>query len=146
MGYDQRHASPRSSTASQYSCTTSPRSSYSDSRYGPPGGSELDGTAAAGLAVASPRSSLCSPEGRGAPGAAVVSPRSSISSQSSRSSRGSMSAYPELQLPSPRSSLLGPGPQEDCAAPELGDVYRKVRAQSPPRHDPQHPAPDAAAP
>uniref|UniRef100_A0A8V0Y3K2 WT1 interacting protein n=2 Tax=Phasianidae TaxID=9005 RepID=A0A8V0Y3K2_CHICK len=38
MGYDQRHASPRSSTASQYSCTTSPRSSYSDSRYGPPGG------------------------------------------------------------------------------------------------------------
>uniref|UniRef100_A0A663DN56 WT1 interacting protein n=1 Tax=Aquila chrysaetos chrysaetos TaxID=223781 RepID=A0A663DN56_AQUCH len=37
MGYDQRHASPRSSTASQYSCTTSPRSSYSDSRYGPPG-------------------------------------------------------------------------------------------------------------
>lgn len=151
MGYDQRHASPRSSTASQYSCPTSPRSSYSDSRYGPPGGAELDGAAAAGMAVASPRSSLCGPpEGRGVQGAAVVSPRSSISSQSSRSSRGSMSAYPELQLPSPRSSLLGPGLQEDCAVPELPDGYHKIHAQSPPRHDPQHPAggagPDAAAP
>ncbi|XP_013032072.3 Wilms tumor protein 1-interacting protein isoform X1 [Anser cygnoides] len=151
MGYDQRHASPRSSTASQYSCPTSPRSSYSDSRYGPPGGAELDGAAAAGLAVASPRSSLCGPpEGRGVQGAAVVSPRSSISSQSSRSSRGSMSAYPELQLPSPRSSLLGPGLQEDCVVPELPDGYHKIHAQSPPRHDQQHPAggggPDAASP
>uniref|UniRef100_A0A8C6YZ56 WT1 interacting protein n=1 Tax=Nothoprocta perdicaria TaxID=30464 RepID=A0A8C6YZ56_NOTPE len=70
MGYDQRHASPRSSTASH------------------------------------PRSSVC--------GAAVASPRSSISSQSSRSSRGSMSAYPELQLPSPRSP---PRPQQHPAAP-----------------------------
>ncbi|KAM6324716.1 Wilms tumor protein 1-interacting protein [Podargus strigoides] len=149
MGYDQRHASPRSSTASQYSCTTSPRSSYSDCRYGPPGSAELDGAGGAGLALASPRSSLCGPEGRGAAGAAVVSPRSSISSQSSRSSRGSMSAYPELQLPSPRSSLLGPGLQEDGAAPELADVYHKIHAQSPPRHDQQHPAaaaPEAAAP
>ncbi|NWR85452.1 WTIP protein, partial [Furnarius figulus] len=137
MGYDQRHASPRSSTASQYSCTASPRSSYSDCRYGPPGSAEPDG---AGLALASPRSSLCGPDGRGAGGPAVVSPRSSISSQSSRSSRGSMSAYPELQLPSPRSSLLGPGLQEDGAVPELGDVYHRIHAQSPPRHDQQHPA------
>ncbi|NXF76430.1 WTIP protein, partial [Sclerurus mexicanus] len=90
--------------------------------------------------LASPRSSLCGPDGRGAGGPAVVSPRSSISSQSSRSSRGSMSAYPELQLPSPRSSLLGPGLQEDGAAPELGDVYHRIHAQSPPRHDQQHPA------
>ncbi|XP_030367006.1 Wilms tumor protein 1-interacting protein homolog [Strigops habroptila] len=135
MGYDQR----RSSTASQYSCTTSPRSSYSDSKHGPPGSSaEPESAGGAGLALASPRSSLCGPEGRGAAGAAVVSPRSSISSQSSRSSRGSMSAYPELQLSSPRSSLLGPGLQEDGAAPELGDVYYKIYAQSPPRHDQQH--------
>ncbi|XP_061863694.1 Wilms tumor protein 1-interacting protein [Colius striatus] len=148
MGYDQRHASPRSSTASQYSCTTSPRSSYSDSRYGPPGSAESEGAGGSGLALASPRSSLCGPEGRGAAGAAVVSPRSSISSQSSRSSRGSMSAYPELQLPSPRSSLLGPGLQDDGAVPEPGDVYHKIHAQSPPRHDQQHPAaaPEAAAP
>ncbi|XP_059713772.1 Wilms tumor protein 1-interacting protein isoform X1 [Haemorhous mexicanus] len=140
MGYDQRHASPRSSTASQYSCTASPRSSYSDSRYGPPGSAEPEGAGGTGLALASPRSSLCGPEGRGSAGPAVVSPRSSISSQSSRSSRGSMSAYPELQLPSPRSSLLGPGLQEDGAVPELGDVYHRVHAQSPPRHDQQHPA------
>ncbi|NXP37871.1 WTIP protein, partial [Leiothrix lutea] len=140
MGYDQRHASPRSSTASQYSCTASPRSSYSDSRYGPPGCAEPEGAGGAGLALASPRSSLCGPEGRGSAGPAVVSPRSSISSQSSRSSRGSMSAYPELQLPSPRSSLLGPGLQEDGAVPELGDVYHRIHAQSPPRHDQQHPA------
>ncbi|NXV59687.1 WTIP protein, partial [Molothrus ater] len=140
MGYDQRHASPRSSTASQYSCTASPRSSYSDSRYGPPGSAEPEGAGGTGLALASPRSSLCGPEGRGSAGPAVVSPRSSISSQSSRSSRGSMSAYPELQLPSPRSSLLGPGLPEDGAVPELGDVYHRIHAQSPPRHDPQHPA------
>uniref|UniRef100_A0A8C8VEG5 WT1 interacting protein n=1 Tax=Pelusios castaneus TaxID=367368 RepID=A0A8C8VEG5_9SAUR len=107
MGYDQRHASPRSSTAS-------PRSSYSDSRAA---GAELDG--AGGLS----RLSLC-----GSCPPAVLSPRSSISSHSSRSSRGSMSAYPELQAPSPRSSLLlGPGLQEE----EAGDVYPRVRAQSP---------------
>ncbi|XP_030083503.2 Wilms tumor protein 1-interacting protein isoform X1 [Serinus canaria] len=139
MGYDQRHASPRSSTASQYSCTASPRSSYSDSRYGPPGSAEPEGAGGTGLALASPRSSLCGPEGRGSAGPAVVSPRSSISSQSSRSSRGSVSAYPDLQLPSPRSSLLGPGLQEDGAVPELGDVYHRIHAQSPPRHDQQHP-------
>ncbi|XP_030326073.1 Wilms tumor protein 1-interacting protein isoform X1 [Strigops habroptila] len=149
MGYDQRHASPRSSTASQYSCTTSPRSSYSDSRYGTPGSSaEQEAAGGAGFVLASPRSSLCGPEGRVAAGAAVVSPRSSISSQSSRSSRGSMSAYPELQLPSPRSSLLGAGLQEDGTAPELGDVYHKIHAQSPPRLDQHHPAavPEAVSP
>ncbi|NWH64909.1 WTIP protein, partial [Geococcyx californianus] len=126
MGYDQRHASPRSSTASQYSCTTSPRSSYSDSRYG---SAEPEGTGGPGLALASPRSSLCGPA------AALVSPRSSISSQSSRSSRGSTSACPELQLPSPRSSLLGDG-----ALPEPGDAHHKGPAQSPPRHEQQPPA------
>ncbi|XP_069724237.1 Wilms tumor protein 1-interacting protein [Phaenicophaeus curvirostris] len=124
MGYDQRHASPRSSTASQYSCTTSPRSSYS-------GGAEPEGgCAGAGLALASPRSSL---------GAALVSPRSSISSQSSRSSRGSAGAYPELQLPSPRCSL-----QEDGGLPELGDAHPKPRAQSPPQ--PPEPPPFAYSP
>ncbi|KAM9510098.1 Wilms tumor protein 1-interacting protein homolog [Guaruba guarouba] len=132
MGYDQR----RSSTASQCSCTTSPRSSYSDSKHGPLG----SGAEPEGAGLTSPCSSLCGPEGRGAVGAAVVSPRSSISSQSSWSSRGSMSAYPELQLPSPRSSLLGPGLQEDGAALELGDVYQKIYAPSPPRHDQQHSA------
>ncbi|XP_050778776.1 Wilms tumor protein 1-interacting protein [Gopherus flavomarginatus] len=138
MGYDQRHVSPRSSTAS-------PRSSYSDSRYGLPGNPELDGAAGPGLPMVSPRSSLCSQDGRtGAVGScnpSVVSPRSSISSHSSRSSRGSMSAYPELQLPSPRSSMLGPGLQEENPTQEHGDAY--------PRHEQQqHPAasnPDSAS-
>ncbi|CAM4543566.1 unnamed protein product [Lepidochelys kempii] len=144
MGYDQRHISPRSSTASQYSCTTSPRSSYSDSRYGPSGNPELDGAGGPGLPVVSPRSSLCSQDGRtGAVGncnPSVISPRSSISSHSSRSSRGSMSAYPELQLPSPRSSMLGPSLQEENPTQEHGDAY--------PRHEQQHPAaanPDSAS-
>ncbi|KAG6940641.1 Wilms tumor 1 interacting protein [Chelydra serpentina] len=141
MGYDQRHVSPRSSTASQYSGTASPRSSYSDSRYGPPGNPELDGAGGPGLSLVSPRSSLCSQDGRtGAVGScnpSVVSPRSSISSHSSR---GSMSAYPELQLPSPRSSMLGPSLQEENPTQEHGDAY--------PRHEQQHPAasnPDAAS-
>ncbi|NXA35045.1 WTIP protein, partial [Eudromia elegans] len=140
MGYDQRHASPRSSTASQYSGTASPRSSYSDCRYGPPGNAELDGAGAAGLRLASPRSSVC--------GAAVASPRSSISSQSSRSSRGSMSAYPELQMPSPRASLLVPGLQDDGAAQEPAEVYHGIRGQSPPRPQQHSAAPgsDAAPP
>ncbi|MBN3281461.1 WTIP protein, partial [Polyodon spathula] len=89
MGYDQRHISPRSSTASQYSCTPSPR----------PG-------------VAS----NCNP--------CVISPRSSISShssKSSRSSRGSMTAYPDLQQLSPRSSILGPGLQEESVVNDFGD-------------------------
>ncbi|XP_017560529.1 Wilms tumor protein 1-interacting protein homolog [Pygocentrus nattereri] len=67
LGYDQRHASPRSSAAS-------PRSSYSASAAS---------SAAAAAATASPRSSI-----------------------SSHSSRGSMSAGTELQLPSPRASVL----------------------------------------
>ncbi|XP_038224843.1 Wilms tumor protein 1-interacting protein isoform X1 [Dermochelys coriacea] len=144
MGYDQRHISPRSSTASQYSCTTSPRSSYSDSRYGPSANPELDGAGGPGLSLLSPRSSLCSQDGRtGAVGncnPSVISPRSSISSHSSRSSRGSMSAYPELQLPSPRSSMLGPSLQEEDPSQEHGDAY--------PRHEQQPPAasnPDSAS-
>ncbi|XP_071377249.1 Wilms tumor protein 1-interacting protein homolog isoform X2 [Centroberyx affinis] len=91
MGYDQRHTSPRSSTASH------------------------------------PRSSICSQDGSARPGTTancVVSPRSSISShssRSSRSSRGSMSTYPDLQLPSPRSSMLGTSLHEDTLLQEFGD-------------------------
>lgn len=127
MGYDQRHASPRSSTASQYSFTTSPRSSYSDSRYGPVVNHDLDGSVLHAVPLASPRSSICSQDGSARPGTAancVVSPRSSISShssRSSRSSRGSMSTYPDLQLPSPRSSMLGSGLPEDALLQEFGD-------------------------
>ncbi|XP_078526717.1 Wilms tumor protein 1-interacting protein isoform X2 [Lissotriton helveticus] len=123
MGYDQRHLSPRSSTTSQYSCTTSPRSSYSEPR------SDLD---AAGMLLVSPRSSTagtCNPS--------VASPRSSISShssRSSRSSRGSMGAYTELSLPSPRSSMLGTLSQEE----ELGDA-RHPKAHSPARAEQQPP-------
>uniref|UniRef100_A0A3Q3KVT5 WT1 interacting protein n=1 Tax=Labrus bergylta TaxID=56723 RepID=A0A3Q3KVT5_9LABR len=128
MGYDQRHTSPRSSTASQYSFTTSPRSSYSDSRYGGPGGNhDLEGAIL--HPAPSPRSSICSQDGSSArPGTSancVVSPRSSISShssRSSRSSRGSMSTYPDLQqLPSPRTSMLGTGLHEDTLLQEFGD-------------------------
>uniref|UniRef100_A0A3Q2R336 WT1 interacting protein n=1 Tax=Fundulus heteroclitus TaxID=8078 RepID=A0A3Q2R336_FUNHE len=127
MGYDQRHASPRSSTASQYSFTTSPRSSYSDSRYGPVVNHDLEGAILHGAPLASPRSSICSQDGSARAGVAancVVSPRSSISShssRSSRSSRGSMSTYPDLQLPSPRSSMLGGGLPEDALLQEFGD-------------------------
>lgn len=127
MGYDQRHISPRSSTASQYS-TTSPRSSYSDSRYMPTANHDLEAAVVHGMPVASPRSSICSQDGSARPGVpanCVVSPRSSISShssRSSRSSRGSMSTYPELQLPSPRSSMLGPGLQEDTLIEDFGDT------------------------
>ncbi|XP_037611788.1 Wilms tumor protein 1-interacting protein homolog [Sebastes umbrosus] len=137
MGYDQRHQSPRSSTASQYSFTTSPRSSYSDgSRYNH---DLLEGAilrAAPLQQMQSPRSSICSQDGSSAsarpggggtttPANCVVSPRSSISShssRSSRSSRGSMSTYPELQLPSPRSSMLmGSSLHEDTLLQEFGD-------------------------
>nr|XP_055030937.1 Wilms tumor protein 1-interacting protein homolog [Misgurnus anguillicaudatus] len=120
MGYDQRHISPRSSTASQYSSTTSPRSSYSDSRFTPAGNHDPEVAAMHCMPVTSPRSSICSQDGGARPAGAancVVSPRSSISShssRSSRSSRGSMSAYPELQLPSPRSSMLATGLPEDA--------------------------------
>lgn len=127
MGYDQRHTSPRSSTASQYSFTTSPRSSYSDSRYGPGVSHDLDGAILHAAPLASPRSSICSQDGGARPGTTancVVSPRSSISShssRSSRSSRGSMSIYPDLQLPSPRSSMLGSSLHEDTLLQEFGD-------------------------
>ncbi|XP_041077986.1 Wilms tumor protein 1-interacting protein homolog isoform X3 [Polyodon spathula] len=130
MGYDQRHISPRSSTASQYSCTPSPRSSYSDSRYVSSGNTEHEGTIVHGVPVVSPRASICSQEGSNRPGVAsncnpcVISPRSSISShssKSSRSSRGSMTAYPDLQQLSPRSSILGPGLQEESVVNDFGD-------------------------
>ncbi|XP_014031562.2 Wilms tumor protein 1-interacting protein homolog [Salmo salar] len=139
MGYDQRHISPRSSTASQYSCTTSPRSSYSDSRYMPVGNHDLEGAVLHGMPVASPRSSICSQDGCARPGTianSVVSPRSSISShssRSSRSSRGSMSTYPDLQLPSPRSSILGTGLQEDILTQDCGDtngVHSRIHLQA----------------
>ncbi|XP_030060305.1 Wilms tumor protein 1-interacting protein [Microcaecilia unicolor] len=151
MGYDQRHISPRSSTASQYSCTTSPRSSYSDSRYNvPAGNSEVDGSGVQGISLVSPRSSLCSHDGRSATlgscnPSSVVSPRSSISSHSSRSSRSSRgstsAAYPELPLlPSPRSSVLGPGLQEEPLLQDFGDPCRaKTRSQSPPGMEQQQP-------
>lgn len=128
MGYDQRHTSPRSSTASQYSFTTSPRSSYSDSRYGPVVNHDLEGAILHAAPLASPRSSICSQDGSARPGTTancVVSPRSSISShssRSSRSSRGSMSTYPDLQLPSPRSSMLGSSLHEDTLLQEFGDA------------------------
>ncbi|KAM5138784.1 Wilms tumor protein 1-interacting protein [Mantella aurantiaca] len=142
MGYDQRHASPRSSTASQYSCTTSPRSSYSSDppRYPPAANHEPD-------ALASPRSSLCLQDGRAATlgpcNPSVASPRSSISShssRSSRSSRGSLGAYGDPPVPSPRSSvLLGPSGggivvQEEDAGGE--PCHYRVLAQ-PARHDQQ---------
>lgn len=129
MGYDQRHASPRSSTASQYSFTTSPRSSYSDSRYGPAVSHDLEGAILHAAPLASPRSSICSQDGSARPGTGtsncVLSPRSSISShssRSSRSSRGSMSTYPDLQLPSPRSSMLGSSSHEDALLQDFGDA------------------------
>lgn len=129
MGYDQRHTSPRSSTASQYSFTTSPRSSYSDSRYGPGLNHDLEGGILHAPPLASPRSSICSQDGNSRPGPAtsncVASPRSSISShssRSSRSSRGSMSTYPDLQMPSPRSSMLGTSLQEDALLQDYPDA------------------------
>ncbi|XP_046897351.1 Wilms tumor protein 1-interacting protein homolog [Hypomesus transpacificus] len=139
MGYDQRHISPRSSTASQYSCTTSPRSSYSDSRYMPMGNHDLDGTVLHGMPMTSPRSSICSQDGSARPGMTtncVVSPRSSISShssRSSRSSRGSMSTYPDLQLPSPRSSMLGTSLHEDTLLQDFGEangVHNRINFQA----------------
>ncbi|XP_034041848.1 Wilms tumor protein 1-interacting protein homolog [Thalassophryne amazonica] len=140
MGYDQRHASPRSSTASQYSFTTSPRSSYSDSRYGPVVNHDLEGAILHAAPLASPRSSICSQDGSARPGTTancVASPRSSISShssRSSRSSRGSMSTYPDLQLPSPRSSMLGSSLHEDALLQEFGDsngVQSRIQLQGP---------------
>ncbi|OCT58606.1 Wilms tumor protein 1-interacting protein homolog [Xenopus laevis] len=144
MGYDQRHISPRSSTASQYSCTTSPRSSYSDSRYGPSGNPDLDGVGGHGSLV-SPRSSMCLQDSRsatlGSCNPSVVSPRSSISShssRSSRSSRGSMGAYADLTVPSPRSSMLVTSRQEETTVQDPGEAcHYKVLTQSPPRPEQQ---------
>lgn len=122
MGYDQRHISPRSST-------TSPRSSYSDSRFTPAGSHEPESGAVHGVPVTSPRSSICCQEARPAVAAnCVVSPRSSISShssRSSRSSRGSMSAYPELQLP-----MLGPGLPEDALLQDFPEPNGRVHLQT----------------
>ncbi|KAL4658761.1 hypothetical protein GN956_G3281 [Arapaima gigas] len=124
MGYDQRQGSPRSSMAAQYSTATSPRSSYSDQRYVAMVNHDQEGT---GVPVVSPRSSISSQDGTTRPTVVancMVSPRSSISShssRSSRSSRGSMSMYPDLQVPSPRSSMLAPCLQEDTAAQDFGD-------------------------
>ncbi|KAL4642216.1 Wilms tumor protein 1-interacting protein [Arapaima gigas] len=101
MGYDLRHTSPRSSTAS-------------------------------------PRSSVCSQDGSARASAApicVLSPRSSISSHSSRSSRSSTSAYPDMQFPSPRSSVLGPGLPEDTSTQEFGNsacLYSRFHQQAVP--------------
>ncbi|KAG8437409.1 hypothetical protein GDO86_008199 [Hymenochirus boettgeri] len=148
MGYDQRHISPRSSTASQYSCTTSPRSSYSDSRYVATGNSDIDGLGGHGSLV-SPRSSMCLQESRsatlGSCNPSVVSPRSSISShssRSSRSSRGSMGAYTDLTVPSPRSSMLGTSHQEENLTQDLSEAcHYKVLTQSPPRQEQHHQQP-----
>uniref|UniRef100_A0A672ZJH7 LIM zinc-binding domain-containing protein n=1 Tax=Sphaeramia orbicularis TaxID=375764 RepID=A0A672ZJH7_9TELE len=152
MGYDQRHTSPRSSTASQYSFTTSPRSSYSDSRYGPVVNHDLEGAILHAAPLASPRSSICSQDGSARPGTAancVVSPRSSISShssRSSRSSRGSMSTYPDLQLPSPRSSMLGSSLHEDTLLQDFGDSNGSLQTRishlsAVPEPQPQPPQP-----
>ncbi|XP_075045478.1 Wilms tumor protein 1-interacting protein homolog isoform X2 [Mixophyes fleayi] len=151
MGYDQRHISPRSSTASQYSCTTSPRSSYSDSRYVSTGTQDLDGVVGHGSLV-SPRSSMCLQDGRaatlGSCNPSVVSPRSSISShssRSSRSSRGSMGAYTDLPVPSPRSSMLGPSVQEEPLMQDPGETcHYKGLTQTPPPL-PSNPEPNSGA-
>ncbi|KAM8947043.1 LOW QUALITY PROTEIN: Wilms tumor protein 1-interacting protein [Pelodytes ibericus] len=150
MGYDQRHISPRSSTASQYSCTTSPRSSYSDSRYMTTGNPDLDGLGG----LVSPRSSMCLQEVRsatlGSCNPSVASPRSSISShssRSSRSSRGSMGAYTDLSVPSPRSSMLGPSLQEENIMQDLGEAcHYKVLTQSPPRQEQHQQQPTTSSP
>ncbi|XP_028665928.1 Wilms tumor protein 1-interacting protein homolog [Erpetoichthys calabaricus] len=123
MGYDQRYSSPRSSTAS-------PRSSCSDPRGVQSGAPDHEAIAVATL---SPRSSICSQDSNCRPGGAVgcnpcvISPRSSISSHSSRSSRGSMSTYPDLQQPSPRSSVLGIGLPEETTAQDFGDVHSRLQ-------------------
>ncbi|XP_077165782.1 Wilms tumor protein 1-interacting protein isoform X2 [Paroedura picta] len=109
MGYDQRHISPRSSSS---------------------GTAELEAAASRHGPAASASSGGCG-------GASLASPRSSISShssRSSRSSRGSTGAYPELQLPSPRTSML---PEEGLMLllppPEQAtpDAYPRLHAQSP---------------
>uniref|UniRef100_A0A8C9WL72 WT1 interacting protein n=1 Tax=Scleropages formosus TaxID=113540 RepID=A0A8C9WL72_SCLFO len=152
MGYDQRHGSPRSSTASQCSAGASPRSSCSDPRYGPSASQEQEGVALQGAPVLSPRSSISSQEGgaRPSPGFnCMASPRSSISShssRSSRSSRGSVGMFSEPQGPSPRSSVMVPGLQEDAVVQDFRDsscLQNRSRLQSSPG---TQDAPQQAAP
>ncbi|XP_053126449.1 Wilms tumor protein 1-interacting protein isoform X2 [Hemicordylus capensis] len=112
MGYDQRHISPRSSSSG-----TGELEAAAGARHG----------SATGAAGASPSGGS----------AALVSPRSSISShssRSSRSSRGSMGAYPELQLPSPRASMLpedGPLGLEPAADGYPGALLLLLHGPSP---------------
>ncbi|XP_061429156.1 Wilms tumor protein 1-interacting protein homolog [Lethenteron reissneri] len=119
MGYDDRcpAMSPRSSTGSQYSHAVSPRESYTNytgdfDAFRVPHGLHA-GAGHVGLQQLQQQHQQYQQQYQQQhqqqqyqhPFHAVVSPRSSLSSHSSRSSRGSGAGYPELQLPSPRSSL-----------------------------------------
>ncbi|KAL8194615.1 UNVERIFIED_CONTAM: hypothetical protein K2H54_026370 [Gekko kuhli] len=111
MGYDQRHISPRSSSSGTAELEAP------SSRHGSAAAAAASSGGCGGASLASPRSSI-----------------SSHSSRSSRSSRGSTGAYPELQLPSPRASMLPEDglmlllPPPEQAAP---DAYPRLHAQSP---------------
>uniref|UniRef100_A0A8D0B2A3 WT1 interacting protein n=1 Tax=Salvator merianae TaxID=96440 RepID=A0A8D0B2A3_SALMN len=121
MGYDQRHASPRSSSSgpAELEMAMAAAAAGGGARHGPaalgPGGG------AAAMLLGSPRSSI-----------------SSHSSRSSRSSRGSMGAYPELQLPSPRASAMLPEESPAAAGPD-GAPFARLHP------GPPDPAPGPAA-